>query len=173
MKKIAPIVLLGLGANLGDRLDTLRRAVALLVERGAIYAPVCSQVYETAPVGYTEQPAFLNIVVAAGTLLLPEKLLAVCREVETALGRVQREKWHEREIDIDLLLYRNKIIARENFSVPHPAMHQRRFVLVPAVEIVPDMMHPALCRTLAELLAACNDDAAVRAVGHLSDSVPT
>ncbi len=168
MKKPAAIVLLGLGANLGDREQALRRAIALLTERKAIYAPTLSSVYETEPVGYTDQPPFLNMVVAAGTLLLPEKLLAVCREVERALGRTERAKWHEREIDIDILLYHNRIFTKEHFSVPHPRMHERRFVLVPAAEIVPDLVHPVFRKTMAELIEQCSDSSGVQKVGPLA-----
>lgn len=167
MKKPSSIVLLGLGANLGDRETALRKAVELLVERRAIYSPVLSSVYETAPVGYTEQPPFLNMVVAAGTLLLPGKLLAVCREVEKAVGRVEREKWHERELDIDILLYHTKIVAQGECIVPHPRMHERRFVLEPAAEIVPGMVHPVLRKTIAELLQQCGDTSSVRRIGEL------
>ena len=167
MKKPSTTILLGLGANLGDREQALRKAIMLLLERRAIYAPVLSSVYETEPVGYTDQPPFLNMVVAAGTLLLPEKLLAVCREVERAVGRVHREKWHEREIDIDILLYHNRILAQPHFSIPHPHMHERRFVLEPAAEVAPDMVHPVLRRTMARLLEQCADNSAVRKTGGL------
>ncbi len=168
MKKQSPIVLLGLGANLGDREQALRSAITSLVERRAIYAPVLSSVYETEPVGYTDQPPFLNMVVAAGTLLLPDKLLAVCRETERALGRVERAQWHEREIDIDILLYRNRIMTTDDFSVPHPRMHERRFVLEPAAEIAAHVVHPVLRKTMAELLEQCSDNSGVRKVGALS-----
>lgn len=171
MKKPSPIVLLGLGANLGDREQALRRAITSLVERKAIFAPVLSSVYETEPVGYTDQPPFLNMVVAAGTLLLPDKLLAVCRETERALGRVERAQWHEREIDIDILLYHNKIMTTGSFSVPHPRMHERRFVLEPAAEVAAAVVHPVLRKTMAELLAQCGDTSEVRKLGELAPAV--
>lgn len=171
MKKPSTAVLLALGANLGDRELALYRAISLLVERRAIYAPVLSSVYETEPVGHSDQPSFLNMAVLAGTLLLPAKLLAVCKDVERQVGRVERPRWHEREIDIDLALYHNRIITQEQFAVPHPHMHQRRFVLEPAAEIAPDMVHPVLRKTVAQLLADCTDAARVHRLGELNPRV--
>jgi 2-amino-4-hydroxy-6-hydroxymethyldihydropteridine diphosphokinase len=165
MKSPSTIVLLGLGANVGDREQALSRAVALLLERKAIYAPAISSLYETEPVGYTDQPSFLNMAVMAGTMLLPAKLLAVCKEVERHIGRIARPRWHEREIDIDILLYHNKIMAQNDLVIPHPHMHERKFVLVPAAEVAPRMLHPLYRKTIEELLHLCPDTAHVERKG--------
>lgn len=168
MKTPATIVLLGLGANIGDREQALSQAVSLLLERKAIYTPVISSLYETEPVGHTDQPQFLNMAMIAGTMLLPAKLLAVCKEVERHIGRIARPRWHEREIDIDILLYHNKIMAQNNLVIPHPHMHERKFVLIPAAEVAPGMVHPLYRKTIEELLRSCNDTAQVTKKGLLS-----
>lgn len=167
MKNAESCILLSLGANLGNREATLSHAIELLVERKAIYNAVLSSVYETEPVGYADQPPFLNMVVAADTLLLPAKLLAVCKETEVALGRQERPRWHEREIDIDLVLYHNKVIVQDDLLLPHPRMHERRFVLAPAAEVAPLCLHPLLQKTVAQMLHECQDNASVRKIGAL------
>lgn len=171
MKPSSSCVLLALGANIGDRYAALASAVSLLIERKAIYNPVLSSVYETEPVGYAEQPPFLNMAIAADTLLLPTKLLAVCKEVESSLGRQERPRWREREIDIDIVLYHNKITTQKGLLLPHPRMHERRFVLMPAAEVAPHCVHPLLHRTMEELLSDCQDSASVEKIGAL-DAAP-
>lgn len=167
MKNPSSGILLSLGANKGNREDVLARAIELLTERKAIFNAVVSSVYETEPVGYIEQPSFLNVVVAADTLLLPAKLLAVCKETEVALGREERPRWHEREIDIDIVLYYNKVIVQDDLLVPHPRMHERRFVLIPAAEVAPLCVHPLLHKSVEHMLRDCKDAARVENVGTL------
>lgn len=171
MKTPSTIVVLGLGSNIGDRELALYRAVSLLLERKAIYTPVLSSLYETDPVGHTDQPSFLNMAVMAGTMLLPAKLLAVCKDVERHIGRIERPRWHEREIDIDILLYQNKILHQNNLVIPHPHMHERKFVLVPVAEVAPGMVHPLYRKTIEELLRACPDNARVEKKGMLNPRV--
>ena len=140
--------LLGLGANLGDRLDSLQRAVDMLGDDPSIRIVACSRVWETDPVGRVEQPDFLNVVVRAEVRLDPRELLAACHRVETALGRVRETRWGPRTIDIDILLYGGRTIDEPDLSVPHPRMLERAFVLLPLLELDPDPIMPDGSRVL-------------------------
>jgi len=153
-------VFLLLGANLGEREATLAKATDLISKR---IAPVMSQshLYETAPWGVADQPAFLNQVISIETILTPEELLSQTLEIEKQLGRERRLRWGARVIDIDMLYYSDLILDTENLHLPHPRLHQRRFTLVPLAEIAPDFVHPILRKTNQELLNECTDDSQV------------
>jgi 2-amino-4-hydroxy-6-hydroxymethyldihydropteridine diphosphokinase len=153
-------ILLSLGANLGERETMLHRAIALLGSLAVSELRV-SSLYETAPVGFTEQPAFLNCAVFGTTNLAAEELFRVCKDVELTLGRTPRPRWHEREIDIDIVLYGTNILHTERLTIPHPHVHERRFVLVPVCEIAPQMQHPVFNTSMDELLRRCADTNAV------------
>jgi 2-amino-4-hydroxy-6-hydroxymethyldihydropteridine diphosphokinase len=145
-------VLLGLGANLGDPMDQLARAVELLgahlrVER-------VSSVYRTEPVGHAEQPDFLNLVVAGRTALEPTQLLAAAQGVEGVLGRRRSFRNAPRIIDVDLLAYGDRVMRTLALTLPHPRLHLRGFVLHPLAEVAPEWRHPVLRRTARELLSA-------------------
>lgn len=131
---------LGLGSNLGDRLDHLRGAVRLLGATDGIDVVRSSRVYETEPVG-PPQPAYLNAVIRIDTALAPRALLEACRAVEDSLGRVRAERWGARTIDVDILTYDEDTVAEPDLVIPHPRMHERGFVLVPLGELDGD---PAL-----------------------------
>lgn len=130
---------LGLGSNLGDKEDYLRKAVNLLAAHEGIQVCNISSIYATAPIGYTEQPEFLNIVLQVQTSLQPEDLLTVCRSVEQQLKRVRDVRWGPRTIDIDILLYENSQVHTPELTIPHPLMLQRLFVLLPLTEVAPDL----------------------------------
>ena len=130
-------IYLGLGSNLGDRLENLGRAVASLEERG-MRVVRSSRVYETEPVGGPPQSDYLNAVIEVETELEPSDLLGVCLQIETKLGRTRGERWGPRTIDIDLLTYGEREIAEPDLEVPHPRMHERAFVLVPLLELEAD-----------------------------------
>jgi len=132
---------LSLGANLGDRKATIGAALHALQE-GAARIVRRSSFYETAPVGKTDQPWFLNMAVEVETALSPQDLLALCQRVEHALGRVRTERWGPRPIDIDILLYDGLTAASPELTIPHPRMTERRFVLVSLLEIAPDAALP-------------------------------
>lgn len=131
---------LALGSNLGDRAAVLAEGLRRLEASGELEVARVSSVYETAPVGITEQPFFLNLVAEIRTTLLPEKLLAHSLSVETSLGRVRRERWGPRTIDIDLLWYAGETIRTNELTLPHPRMAERSFVLVPLAEIAPHLL---------------------------------
>jgi 2-amino-4-hydroxy-6-hydroxymethyldihydropteridine diphosphokinase len=145
-------VLFALGTNLGDRAANLRRAVAWLRRETSVDA--VSAVYETAPMYDTDQPAFLNMCVAARTGLAPEALLARLKAAEAEIGRVPSRPNGPRLIDLDLLLYGDRVVDRPDLAVPHPRMAERGFVLAPAADVAAGWMHPVEGRSVAELLQA-------------------
>ena len=157
----APEAFLSLGANLGDREENLIRALQALRGRG-IRLGRLSGLYETEPVGREEQPDFLNMVVWLTTLLPPLQLLTRMQEIEQQLGRVRHERWGARTIDLDLLCMGGLIWRDERLVLPHPRLHERRFVLVPFAEIAADYEVPGTGATVKELLRDCRDPHRVR-----------
>lgn len=158
-------VLLGLGANLGEPVRQLARAVAALGDEVRIAA--VSSVYRSEPVGFAEQPDFCNVVVRGRTALGPLALLQRAKEVEAALGRRRTFRDAPRTIDIDVLAYGDRVMRTEALTLPHPRLHLRGFVLHPLAEIAPEWRHPVLGRTAGELLAAAVDLERVEWVGAL------
>lgn len=154
---------IALGSNLGDRLASLRAAVAGLADVGTVVA--VSSVYETDPVGVVDQPAFLNAVLRLRTSLPPHELLAVLLAIEAALGRVRPYHHAPRTLDLDLLVYDDLVLDTPTLTLPHPRLHERAFVLVPLAEIGPDLVHPVLGLGVLELLAALNDQHGVHLFG--------
>jgi 2-amino-4-hydroxy-6-hydroxymethyldihydropteridine diphosphokinase len=149
----------GIGANLGAREDTIRRAVDLLAAEEGIDVLAVSTLRETEPWGPVVQPAFLNGAVALETQLGPEALLATLLAVEQVLGRRRDEataRWGPRTIDLDLLLYGDRTIDLPGLTVPHPRLHERRFALEPLAELAPDAEVPGR-GAVAELLAGLED----------------
>jgi 2-amino-4-hydroxy-6-hydroxymethyldihydropteridine diphosphokinase len=163
----------GLGANLGDRMESLRAAVEQLAREPGFLLRGTSSVYETEPVG-PPQPRYLNAVVRIGTLLSPRATLRRLLEIEELLGRVRRERWGAREIDLDLLLYGDRIVADGALRIPHPHLHERAFALVPLADLAPDAYHPQMARTAAELLSTLPEEERqqVRLVGKLRQTLP-
>src|SRR3989338_10921733 len=136
-----PIVYLSLGSNIGDREANLKKAMELLVKIGEIKS--ASKIYETEPHGVAGHPWYLNQCVEVETDVSPEILLKKCLEIEKQLGRVrEKDVTVPRTIDIDMLFYDNEHIETDHLTVPHPRLHERRFVLIPLAEIVPDFVHP-------------------------------
>jgi 2-amino-4-hydroxy-6-hydroxymethyldihydropteridine diphosphokinase len=141
----------GLGANLGDREGTIRRAVTLLGEADGVDAVAVSTLRETEPWGPVAQPSFLNGVVALETELGPRPLLDLLLGIERRLGRVRSERWGPRTIDLDLLLYGDTVVDEAGLTLPHPRLHERRFALEPLAELAPDAVVPGR-GTVEELL---------------------
>ena len=132
----------GIGSNLGDREDHLRRAVELLAAEDAISVLASSQVRETEPVGPVAQGPFLNGAVRVETELAPRELLERLLAIEERLGRVRRERFGPRTIDLDLLVYEDAVVDEPGLTLPHPLLHERRFALEPLAELAPDLEIP-------------------------------
>jgi len=150
-------VFLGLGSNIGDRLNFISNAVTEIRNNKAVKFVKSSSVYETEPWGVEKQNLFLNIVIEICTALKPDELLKFIKEIEPVLGRVARKKWTEREIDIDILFYDDLIINKKGLNIPHPEIQNRNFVLIPMNEIAPDFIHPVLKKKISELTVMSPD----------------
>ncbi len=150
-----------LGSNKGNRPDYLEKARQLLAARcGKLFA--LSALYETSAWGNAEQPAFLNQVAGLETKLDPHHLLNTILDIESSLGRVRTKKWASRTLDIDILFYGEHIIHSGDLTVPHPAIAERRFTLVPMAEIAPEFQHPVLKKNMTQLLEECADKLEVK-----------
>ncbi|MDR3589844.1 MAG: 2-amino-4-hydroxy-6-hydroxymethyldihydropteridine diphosphokinase [Negativicutes bacterium] len=148
------MIFLGLGSNLGDREKNIISAIDSLAAHPRIRLSRLSSLYETAPVGKTDQPFFLNAVISLTTSLQPLELLDVCLEAERSLGRVRTERWGPRTIDIDLLIYDGVVCQSDRLTLPHPRLKERCFVLLPLSEIAPQQPLPGGL-TAGELLTEC------------------
>lgn len=156
------LVYLSLGSNLGDREASLRDAISRLGAIGQVIA--VSSFFETEPVELTQQPWFLNCAVALETEKMPKQLLSAILNIEQEMGRRRQQEKTKgpRTIDIDILLFGGSVVDTKNLTIPHPAMHERRFVLEPLAEIAPEQRHPVFKRTLRELRDALPTGPTVR-----------
>jgi len=150
MKEVTAYV--GLGSNLGDRRAALEGAIRALGALPGIRVTAVSRVHETDPVGGPPQGRFLNAVAELRTTLDARALMDALGEIEVRFGRERTERWGPRTLDLDLLLYGEEVIDSPGLTVPHPRMHQRRFVLEPLCEVAPEARHPVLGRSARELL---------------------
>lgn len=155
------LAVIGFGSNKGNRINYIRQAVKKLALSGNLNLLKISSVYETEPWGYHNQDKFLNCAAVFWCRLSHLELLKITKQTESALGRIKRDKWKEREIDIDILFYGNKIINSSGLVIPHKFITQRNFVLVPLVEIIPDFIHPVLNRKISYLGSVCKDSGRV------------
>jgi len=149
-------VYLGLGSNLGNRQKNLNMALELLSQRMQIKQ--VSSIYETDPIGNTNQPRYLNLVCQVNTILEPHELLTLGKGIELKLGRTPGYEVNSpRPIDIDILLYGDTVMNTEKLTIPHPGLTERAFVLVPLTEIAPDIVHPVKKKTAKQLLKAITE----------------
>lgn len=153
----------GLGSNLGDRAGYLLLAVRGMLDAGLDVIRL-SSIYETEPVEYEDQPAFLNLVaeVRGSSLPSPEQMMACLLRIEYVLGRTRDIRMGPRTIDLDLLIFKDQQIESDFLTLPHPRMALRRFVLVPLNELVPGLIHPVLGKSIGELLTQTKDRSTVR-----------
>ncbi len=152
----APLIV-ALGTSLGQRRRLLGQAVTALAQTPGIRLVAWSDIYDTTPMGGVAKHRFLNAAVQIQTTLEPEPLLDVLQSVETSLGRTRDQRWEDRTMDLDLVLWGHRIIETPRLLVPHPELHRRRFVLAPAVDLAPLAHHPLQHQTLIQLLEALPD----------------
>lgn len=157
-------IYLGLGSNLGEREAQLRNAIASLQAKGVAVRRSAS-LYSAEPRDFEDQPWFLNTVIEVRTLLEPEQLLQECLAIEQAAGRLRDRAKGPRPIDIDILLYRGRLVDSPDLVIPHPRYRERRFVLIPLAELAPDLADPASGLTVQQLLDLCADRGVVRRCG--------
>lgn len=155
-------VYLLLGGNEGNRLQILWEAAAILEEKLADGAVRRSRFYETAAWGKEDQPSFLNLALAFDTQSSAEEILKITQSVENYFGRQRTELWGQRTLDIDILFFGNNCFETKGLTIPHPGIAQRKFALIPIVEIAPDFVHPVLGETMEALLATCKDELEVK-----------
>jgi 2-amino-4-hydroxy-6-hydroxymethyldihydropteridine diphosphokinase len=157
-------IFIGLGSNVGDREDNLRKALSLLNEKMKILR--VSSMYETEPMYMKDQEWFLNCVAKFETDLTPRELLDYLQDIEKRLGRKRDARYGPRNIDLDILFYGSKVVEEDEFRIPHLKIHERRFVLVPLAEIDPEYIHPIYQTTISALLANLNSNESVRKIDH-------
>jgi len=157
-------VYLGIGTNLGNRKANLRKAIEMIGEHiGKVLNS--SPVYETAPWGFEAEDDFLNMVVSVETNQTPTELMKKIVTIEAMLGRDRnQDRYSSRVIDIDILIYDDLVINENGLKIPHPLIHERKFVLVPLCDIAPDILHPVLKTTISELLKSCRDRSRIKKV---------
>ncbi|KYO66493.1 2-amino-4-hydroxy-6-hydroxymethyldihydropteridine diphosphokinase [Thermovenabulum gondwanense] len=146
-----PDVFIALGSNVGDREVNIKTAIEKIRQRGIKVVKI-SDIIETEPYGYVDQPRFLNAVLQAETLLSPRELLNTLQEIEKEMGRERKIKWGPRNIDLDIIFYNGLIFNDEDLKIPHPDAHNRIFVIKPLAQIAEDFIHPVLKITVKEIL---------------------
>ena len=151
-------VYIGIGSNLGDKRNNCRHAVEKMAQLPGCKIAGCSELYLTKPWGVEGQEWYANAVASLSTKISAQDLLKNLQAIEADMGRVRKEKWEARIIDLDILIFGDDIIDEENLKVPHPLMHLRKFVLVPLIQLASNLIHPSLGMTMDELLLKLPED---------------
>lgn len=159
-------VYIGIGSNLGDREFLIRKAVESLRQLPQTNVSGVSSLYDTEPVGETDQPPFLNAVAWIETELTPRELLWQMLLIEKRMGRVRSKRWGPRSIDLDLLFYDDELIEEPDLRVPHPEAHRRAFVLLPLLELDPNFRHPVTGETVRRMIQKLPPNPPVRKLGR-------
>lgn len=154
---ISRTIYLSLGSNIGSKIDNVNRAIKLLIDSEVMFDATISSFYQSAPYGYLDQDFFINIAIKAKTNHSLLGLLFLLKSSEYLLGRIKRDRWHEREIDIDIIFYDDVIFENRFITIPHKEFRLRNFVLVPLVEIAPNFIDPKSNKSLKLLLEECED----------------
>ncbi len=160
-------VFLGLGSNIGDRRRAMQEAAGRIAGLPATELLRSSALYETEPWGLRDQPLFYNCAVECVTASEPENFHESLKRIEREMGREESPRYHPRLIDIDILFFGDRILSTPSLTLPHPALHERRFVLAPLMELAPEFLHPLLRKTVARLFADCADEGSVRKTGEI------
>jgi len=158
-------VYLGLGSNLGDRQTNIEKALKLLND--TLQIELVSSIYETEPVGYVEQPMFLNVVCRGQTEIGPLQLLSLVKGIEASLGRVSSFPNAPRTIDVDIIFYGDMIMQTPELTIPHPRLEERAFVLIPILDIAHDLCHPVSGESVKDLAARVQGREGVKKIGKL------
>ena len=151
-------VFIGIGSNVGDPLNNCLKAISMIRQIMGCHVIRISSLYRTEPVGYRDQDWFVNCVILLQTELAPKELFNHLQNIEKIMGREKDIKWGPRSIDLDIILCEDLILEDEGLTIPHPFMHERRFVLIPMNEIAPDVIHPVLNKSVEELLNDLPED---------------
>ncbi len=154
------LVYIGLGSNMGDGVKNCRRAMEAIGADARNCLVGHSRFYRTEPVGKKDQEWFINGVVAIETTMSPRELMEFLLSIEKGMGRIRQERWGPRIIDLDILFYGDRVLEEEGLQIPHPRLHERKFVLAPLKDMAPGLLHPVFHRTVAQMLAGL--DAAER-----------
>ena len=149
---------IGVGSNLGDKLENCRSAIQLVGRISACRLKAQSDFFRTSPVGVEGQDWYVNSVIAIEAEITVHQLLRSLLSIEADLGRERKEKWDARTIDLDILLFGQDVVEDHDLTVPHPYMHLRKFVLVPMIQLAPNLMHPVLDKTMLQLLEGLSDE---------------
>lgn len=154
-------VFISLGSNLGDRLQFLQRAIDAIAQLPSTTLKKVSSVYETEPVGVKNQPGFLNAVAELQTSLTLKELFQSLKDIERTIGRTKTERWGPREIDLDLLYYNTVCLKNAELQIPHPEIQNRKFVLIPLIELAEDFIDPVTKKMIKQILEYCPDTSTV------------
>jgi 2-amino-4-hydroxy-6-hydroxymethyldihydropteridine diphosphokinase len=146
------IVFIGIGSNEGSRIDSIKSAITLINDFADCTIEKVSSLYETLPFGEVKQDNFLNAVIKISTIFNPKELFSELKKIEQKLGRIVREKWGPREIDLDILLFNDLIFSDEIITLPHKGIIYRDFVLIPLIEIEPELIHPVFNKKMTEFV---------------------